>query len=192
MKDLRYALDGTLIFMKQLTTSTKRGKGLIRLMVPVSEKKSLVSIQAFLQHSPTPPRVASAVGSLQGLQSNIKAYREKMDSAFLRIMGLNNVVNDQTPHGNPAFVSMPTVRNRLVGLLTSRKLNTIGIDERIIGKLLPTSLQDVGKAPGRPPPPNVSARSALLRLPTELLIIIISDLNEDLPHGADTLPALRL
>jgi hypothetical protein len=201
VKDLRRALDGTLICLKRLTAGPKKGMGFIQAMALSSHKSSLVSIQAALQQNATSSKAADAVSNLRGLQSDINTCREKMDSAFLRIMRPLNVVSDQRSRVNThiSTLTMPVVRNKLVNLFksrTDRRYKSVDIVESIDGQLASTTPSGTDEVPVRSPSSDTFAGSPLLQLPTELLILIITALNEDFLDlsrtHTDTLPALRL
>jgi hypothetical protein len=95
---------------------------------------------------------------------------------------------------------MPAVRSKLVDLFklrVDRRSKTVEIDKSNHEKPASTPSHDTNEVPVRLPSPDTFTGSPLLQLPTELLILIITNLNDDflehVPDGTtDTLPALRL
>jgi len=92
-----------------------------------------------------------------------------------------------------------TIRDKLNRLLKPRKSRKTGArdeDETSKGEIIAPHVTEAQRSS----PANVPTISLLLRLPPELLILIITALNEDFlqdlprgtPHGTDPLPALRL
>ena len=199
VKDLHNALDETFDCLKQLTAGADQEDNHTQLTELPYNDRSLVFIRASLQHSPTPSKVDDAVSSLHSVQSDIRRCKEKVDDAFLRTAKLYNLSNIQQPStptgGSPRSSIMMSIHNKLVRLFKPRNFRRAGAGDEYkrsngesASAIAPTSKDRQS--------PDVSTSSVLLQLPNELLILIITDLNEDfledIPRGTDPLLALRL
>ena len=193
MEDLRSALEETFDYLKRLAAGAKDDHS------PLAElphdEGSLVCIQASLQHSPISPKVDNAVSRLRSIQSEIKNYREKVDDAFLRIMELYNLISKQQPRISTGSSAMITIRDKFIRLLKPRKYRKTRAGGGLNGDLTSAIAPNIRVA-RETSSPQVLTNSLLLRLPPELLITIITVLNddslEDLPCRTNPLPTLRL
>ena len=187
MEDLRSALEETFCYLKRLAAGAKGDHS------PLAElsydEGSLVFIQASLRHSPMSPNMDDAVSCLRGIQSEIEKHKDKVDDAFLRTMELYNLIGNQQPRTSS---TMLTIRDKFIRLLKPRKYRrTGGLNGDSTSAIAP-NVRDAQETSS----PYVLSNSLLLQLPPELLIIIITVLNndslEDLPRRINPLPTLRL
>ena len=196
MEGLRSALEETFDYLKRLAAGAKDDHSPLAEL-PYDEG-SLVCIQASLQHSPISPKVDNAVSRLRSIQSEIKNYREKVDDAFLRIMELYNLISKQQPRTSTGSSAMMTIRDRFIRLLKPRKYRRTGAggENRGLNGGLTSAIAPNSREARETSSPYVLTNSLLLQLPPELLIIIITVLNddslEDLPRRTNPLPTLRL
>ena len=196
MEDLRSALEETFDYLKRLSAGAKDNHS------PLTElsydEGSLVFIQASLRHSPMSPKVDDAASYLRGIQSEIKKYKDKVDDAFLRTMELYNLIGHQQPCTSTSSSTALTIRDKFTRLLKPRKYRRTGAggeNRGLNGDLTSAIAPDISEAQ-EISSPYVLTNSLLLQLPPELLIIIITVLNddslEDLPRRTNPLPTLRL
>ena len=196
MEDLRSALEGTFDSLKRLAAGAEDDHSPLTEL-PCNEG-SLVFLRTFLQHSPVSSRVDNAVSCLQSVQTDIKKYRDKVDDAFLCIVGLYNLINNQQPSISTSSLAMKAIRDKFTRLLEPRKSRrsrvgseNSGLNGEPTSAIAPT----IGEAQ-EISPPGVPTSSLLLQLPPELLILVITLLNddslEDLPCRTNPLPTLRL
>ena len=171
MEGLRSALEGTFDYLKRLAAGAEDDHS-PSTELPYNEG-SLVFLRTSFQHSPVSSEVDNAVSCLQSMQLDTKKYRDKVDDAFLRIVEINN----QPTSISTSTLAMMTIRDNFIRFLKPRKSRRggLGSDNR---------------------PPDAPTSGLLLQLPPELLILIITLLNddclEDLPRRTNPLPALRL
>jgi len=156
---------------------------------------SLVLIQAFLQHSPTSSKVDNAVSRLQSMQPDIEKYRDKVDDAFLSAMVLYNLISNQQPSTSARSSAMMTIRDKFAHLLKPRKSRSTGVWSENVGlngELTPAIAPTIRDAQ-ETSSPDVPTSSLLLQLPPELLILVVTVLNDDsLQDRTNPLPTLRL
>ena len=193
MEDLRSALEETFDYLKRLAAGAKDNHSPLTEL-PYDEG-SLVFIQASLWHSPMSPKVDDAVSCLRSIQSEIEKYKDKVDDAFLRTMELYNLIGNQQPRTSS---TMLTIRDKFIRLLKPRHYRRTGADGEnrgLNGDLTSAIAPNVREAQ-KTSSAYVLSNSLLLQLPPELLIIIITVLNddslEDLPRRINPLPTLRL
>ena len=196
MEDLRSALEETFDYLKRLAAGAKDSHS------PFAELPygggSLVFIQATLRHSPMPPKVDNAVSCLRSIQSDIKKYRGKVDAAFLRTMELHNLINNQQPLTSTSSLTVMTIRDKFNRLLKPRKYRRTGAggeNRGLNGDITSAIVSNIREAQ-ETSSPYVLTNSLLLQLPPELLIMIITVLNddsvEDPRHPTYPLGTLRL
>ena len=171
MEDLRSALEGTFDYLKRLAAGAEDDHGPLTEL-PYNEE-SLVFLRTSLQHSPVSSKMDNAISCLRSMQLDTKNYRDKVDEAFLRIVEINN----QQTSISTRSLAMMTIRDNFIRFLKPRKSRRggVGSENR---------------------PPDAPTSSLLRQLPPELLILIITFLNddslEDLPRRTNPLPNLRL
>ena len=193
MEDLRSALEETFDYLKRLSAGAKGDHSPLAGLS--YDEGSLVFIQASLRHSPMSPDVDDAVSCLRSIQSEIEKYREKVDDAFLRTMGLYNLIGNQQPRTSTSSATVLTIRDKFIRLLKPRKYRGTGAAGGLNGDFTSTSAPNISEAQ-ETSSPYVLTNHLLLQLPPELLIIIITLLNndslEDLPRRTNPLLILRL
>ena len=193
VEDLHSALEDTFDYLKRLTAGAKDDHS------PLTElscdEGSLVFIQTSLRHSSM--SLDNAVSWLRSIQSDIKEYRDRIDDAFLRTLRQYNLTSNQQPRTSTSSSAVMTIRNTFIRLLKPRKYRRTragenrGLDGDVASAIAPNIMEATKTSS-----PYVPTSSLLLQLPPELLILIISVLNddslEDLPRRTNPLPTLRL
>ena len=196
VEDLRSALEETFDYLNRLAAGAKDNYS------PLTElsydEGSLVFIQASLRHSPMSLKVDDAVSCLRGIQSEIEKYKDKVDDAFLRTMELYNLIGHQQPHTSISSSMALTIRDKFTRLLKPRKYRRTGAggeNRGLNGDLTSVIAPNIREAQ-ESSSPYVLTGSLLLQLPPELLIVIVTVLNndslEDLPGRTNPLAILRL
>ena len=154
-------------------------------------------VKTALRRSLPQSNVDDAVSSLQIIQSNVKRCTERVDEAFMRTMKLYNLSISST-HDSPLSSAMVAIRDNLIQLLKpwkSTRTRASSENGSSKGEIISVIAPHIRKAQ-RSSSPSLPTISLLLRLPPELLIIIITALNDDYlqgpPRGTNHLPALRL
>lgn len=160
------------------------------------DNKSISFVQTALQRSPPRSNVDDAVSSLRSIQSNVKRCTEKVDGAFIHTMKLYDLSINSTC--DSPLSSTVTIRDNLIQLLKpwkSTRIRSSGENGSSKRGIISVIAPHIGKAQISSSP-SVPTISLLLQLPPELLILIITALNDDylqgLPRGLDPLPNLRL
>jgi len=191
VEDLHSALEDTFDYLKRLAASAKDDHS------PLTELPyddgSLVFIQTSLRHSSM--SLDNAVSRLRSIQSDIQKNRDKVDDAFLRTMGLYNLSSKHTSTSSPAVMA---IRDKFIRLLKPRKYRRTGAggENRGLNGDLTSAIAPNIREAQEPSSPYVPTSSLLLQLPPELLILIVTVLNddslEDISHRTNPLPTLRL
>ena len=196
VEDLHSALEGTFDYLKRLAAGAEDNHSPLTEL-PCNEG-SLLFLRTFLQHPPMSSRVDNAVSCLQSVQSDIKKYRDKVDDAFLCIVELYNLTNNQQPSISTSSLAKTTIRDKFTRLLEPRESRRSGVgseNSSLNGEPTSEIAPTIRYAQERSLP-GVPTSRLLLQLPPELLILVITLLNddslEDLPCRTNPLPTLRL
>jgi len=126
IRTLCSALDETYAILEQLTDRAESEKSNLESIALPANEKSLGYVQAILRHNFSPSKVADLVSNLQGMQVEIRACLEKLESTFRHVQDLYDFTNNRlerisTSTSGVSTSTMLTARIKLAGWLERRE-----------------------------------------------------------------------